>query len=108
MKDYEITIKIQVQASDSISQDDVLRQLLSGKDYLQEKKDFQFFATPKAVEGEGAFAESGTQIKRQKIRRQSSQMLYFDVQTNVYHIEHCKQYDDGHCSNSRKDDFRKQ
>ena len=63
MKDYEITIKIQVQASDSIIQDDVLRQLLSGKDYLQEQKDFQFFATPKAVADEGAFAEYGTQIK---------------------------------------------
>ena len=28
---------------------DVLTQLLSGKDYQQEKKDFQFFGTPKAV-----------------------------------------------------------
>lgn len=28
---------------------DVLSQLLNGKDYLQEKKDFQFFSTPEAV-----------------------------------------------------------
>ena len=29
MKDYEITIKLQVQASDSISQDDVLSEIMS-------------------------------------------------------------------------------
>lgn len=40
--------------SDTTDANDVLRQLLSGKDYLQEKKDFQFFATPKAVADEVA------------------------------------------------------
>ena len=54
MKDYEITIKLQVQASDSISQDKKSKQF---RDFLQ------------SVSGEvneideGAFAESGTQIK---------------------------------------------
>ena len=40
--------------SETTDANDVLRQLLSGKDYLQEKKDFQFFATPKAVADEVA------------------------------------------------------
>ena len=76
MKDYEITIKIQVQASDSISQDDVLSEIMSHVsltptliDADKDKKSKQFRDFLQSVSGEvneideGAFAESGTQIK---------------------------------------------